>query len=161
MNKQIISNYAYNPSENWASFVHRDIIKEHMQMASVLLICLLCMLSHVLLFVTPCTVACQVPQSVGFSRQEYWSGLPFPPPQALPTQGSNPHLLSLLHWQVDSLPLCHLGNPIKYLLPYNKLPKNLMTENNIHFILYIYVTYIYYSRGSRSCVLQCSSQHCL
>ena len=62
--------HAYNPSENWGSFVYRDIIKEHVQMASVLLICLLCMLSHVLLFVTPCTIAWQVPQSVGFSRQE-------------------------------------------------------------------------------------------
>ena len=36
------------------------------------------MLSHVQLFVTPWTVACQAPLSVGFSRQEYWSGLPFP-----------------------------------------------------------------------------------
>ena len=37
-----------------------------------------------------------------FSRQEYWSGLPFP---TFPTQGSNLCLLSLLHWQTDSLPL--------------------------------------------------------
>ena len=133
MNKQITSKYTGNPSENWASFVYRHIIKEHIQMAIVLLICLLCMLSHVLLFVTPCTVACQVPQSMGFSRQEYWSGLPLPPPQDLPTQGSNPHLLGLLHWQVGSLPLCYLGNPINFLWLYNKLPKNLMTENNIHF----------------------------
>ena len=45
-------------------------------------------------------------------RQEYWSGLPFPPPGILPTQGSNPHLLHLLrllHWQEDSLPLSQLG----------------------------------------------------
>ena len=39
-----------------------------------------CVLSHVQLFVTPWTVACQVPLSMGFSRQEYWSGLPFPTP---------------------------------------------------------------------------------
>ena len=38
------------------------------------------LLSHVRLFVTPWTVAYQAPQSVGFSRQEYWSGLPFPSP---------------------------------------------------------------------------------
>ena len=49
-----------------------------------------------------------------FYRQEYWSGLPFPTPGDLPnpgvqTQGSNPHLLCLLHWQADSLPLDHLG----------------------------------------------------
>ena len=42
------------------------------------------MLSGVLLFVTPPTLACQVPLSVGFPRQEYWSGLPFPPPGDLP-----------------------------------------------------------------------------
>ena len=36
-----------------------------------------CMLSHVLLFMTPWTVACQAPLSMEFSRQEYWSELPF------------------------------------------------------------------------------------
>ena len=44
-----------------------------------------CMLSCVQLFETPCTVACQAPLSMGFSRQEYWSGLPFPPP-GIPTR---------------------------------------------------------------------------
>ena len=39
-----------------------------------------CVLCCVLLFVTPWTVAHQAPPSMGFSRQEYWSGLPFPPP---------------------------------------------------------------------------------
>ena len=43
-----------------------------------------CMLSHVWLFVTPWTVAHQVPLSVEFSRQEYWSRLPFPSPGDLP-----------------------------------------------------------------------------
>ena len=38
------------------------------------------LLSHVRFFATPWTVACQAPLSVGFSRQEYWSGLPFPSP---------------------------------------------------------------------------------
>jgi len=49
-----------------------------------------CMLSRVQLFVTPWTVACQAPLSVGFSRQEYWSGLPFPPPGDLPNPGIEP-----------------------------------------------------------------------
>ena len=40
--------------------------------------------SHVQLFVTPWTVTYQVPLSMGFSRQEYWSGLPFPSPGDLP-----------------------------------------------------------------------------
>ena len=38
-------------------------------------------------FETPWTVACQVPLSIGFSRQEYWSGLPLPSPEHLPKQG--------------------------------------------------------------------------
>ena len=119
---------------------------------------------------TPWTAAYQAPPSVGFSRQEYWSGVPLPSPfnmqceknkmhttqsmyvlrcpvtsdssqpQGLqparllgpwdfpgkntgmgwhfllqgifPTQGSNPQFLCLLHWQVDSLPMCHLGSPV-------------------------------------------------
>ena len=40
-------------------------------------------LSHVRLFATPWTVAHQAPLSMGFSRQEYWSGLPFPSPKRL------------------------------------------------------------------------------
>ena len=40
-----------------------------------------------------------------FSRQEYWSGWPFPPPGDLPEPGIEPCLLCLLHWQADSLPL--------------------------------------------------------
>jgi len=50
-------------------------------------------LSHVLLFVTPGTVACQAPLSMGFFKQEYWSELLFPPPGDLPDPGLNPHLL--------------------------------------------------------------------
>ena len=42
-----------------------------------------CSLSHVQLFATPWTVARQAPLSMGFSRQESWSGLPFPPPRDL------------------------------------------------------------------------------
>ena len=44
-------------------------------------------LSRVRLFVTPWTVAYQAPPSMGFSRQEYWSGLPFPSPGDLPDPG--------------------------------------------------------------------------
>ena len=60
------------------------------------------LLSCVQLFGNPWTVACQTHLSVGFSRQEYWSGLPFPSQGIFLTQGSNPHLLCLLHWQVNS-----------------------------------------------------------
>ena len=42
------------------------------------------------MFVTPETVACQAPLSMGFSRQEYWSGLPFPSPGKIPNSGTEP-----------------------------------------------------------------------
>jgi len=47
-------------------------------------------LSHFLLFATPWTVVYQAPLSMGFSRQEYWSGFPFPPPGDLPGPGIKP-----------------------------------------------------------------------
>ena len=46
------------------------------------------------------TVARQAPLSLGFFRQEHWSGLPFPSPGAFSAQALNPHLLHLLLWQV-------------------------------------------------------------
>ena len=48
------------------------------------------MLSHVPLFAIPWTVDCQVPLSIEFSRQEYWSVLPFPTPGDLPDPGIEP-----------------------------------------------------------------------
>ena len=54
------------------------------------------------------TVAHQVPLSMGFSRQEYWSVLSFPPPGDLPNPGIEPTSPVFLHWLVDSLPLSHL-----------------------------------------------------
>ena len=65
------------------------------------------LLSHVLLFAIPWTVAHQVHQSVGFSRKEYWSGLPFPFPGDLPDPGIEAVCPA---WQADSLPLSHLGS---------------------------------------------------
>ena len=55
----------------------------------------------------------QAPLSVGFSRQEYWSELPFPPRDP-PDPWIKPMTLCLLHRQADSLPLYHLGSPIKH-----------------------------------------------
>ena len=67
-------------------------------------------LSHVRLFATPWTVACQAPLSMGFSRQEYWSGLHFLLQGIFQTQGLNAHLLCLLNWQANCLLLSHLGS---------------------------------------------------
>ena len=64
-------------------------------------------LSRVRLCATLWTVARQTPLTMGFSRQEYWSGLLFPTPGDLPDQGSNPRLLQ---WQAYSSPLSHQGS---------------------------------------------------
>ena len=100
-------NYAYQVRSFeagwWAVSILFSLIIDHHKMQA-------CMraqsLSCVWLFVTPWTVAHQDPLSTGFSRQGYWSALPFSHPGDLPIQGSNLHLL---HWQVDSLPLRHLA----------------------------------------------------
>ena len=73
-----------------------------------------CMLNRVWLFVTPWTVAHQAPLSMGFSRQEHWSGLPCPPPGDLPNSGIEPCLLCLLHWQAGSLPLAPPRKPLLF-----------------------------------------------
>ena len=58
-------------------------------------------LSRVRLFATPWTVAYYAPPSMGFSRQEYWSGLPFPSPEDLPDPGIEPRSPAL---KADTLP---------------------------------------------------------
>ena len=67
-------------------------------------------LSCVQIFVTPWTVACQAPLSMGFSRQEYWSRVPFPPPGDLPDPGiklESPALAGRF------FPLSHPGSPMR------------------------------------------------
>ena len=77
-------------------------------------------------FVPPSTVSCQAPPSMGFSRQEFWSGLSFPSPGDLPDPGINPRSPAL---QADSLPtdlrgkLCNIMSYFSY---------------NLIFILYLY-----------------------
>ena len=61
-------------------------------------------------FETLWTGAHQTPLSMGFPRQEYWSGLPFPSPRDIPDSGMEPVSPAL---QVDSLPLSHLKSPKK------------------------------------------------
>ena len=59
------------------------------------------------IFVSLWPVACQAPLSMGFLRQQYWSGLPFPSPGDLPDPGIKPESLAL---PMDSLPLNHQGS---------------------------------------------------
>ena len=65
-------------------------------------------LSRVGLFMTPWTVAHQAPPSMGFSRQEYWSGLPFPSPGDLSDPGIKPRSPAL---QTDALTSEPQGKP--------------------------------------------------
>ena len=78
------------------------------------------MLSHIMsASATPWTVTCQAPLSIGFSRQEYWSGLPFAPPEDLPDPGielTSPASPSL---QADSLTTEPSGKAYIYALIYN------------------------------------------
>ena len=66
------------------------------------------LLSRVRLFATPWTVAYQAPPSMGFSRQEYWSGLPFPSPGDLPNPGIEPRSPTL---EADALTSEPRGKP--------------------------------------------------
>ena len=77
-------------------------------------VCMLSHFTHVQLFVTLWTVALQAPLSMGFSRQEYWSGLPCPPPGDLSHPGIKPTFLASLAlagmffttsitWEIQSL----------------------------------------------------------
>ena len=71
-------------------------------------------LSRVRLFATPWTVAYQAPPSMGFSRQEYWSGVPFPSPGDLPDPGIEPGSPAL---QADALTSEPPGKPKKVKMP--------------------------------------------
>ena len=70
------------------------------------------LLSRVQLFATPWTVAYQAPRAMGFSRQGYWSGLPFPSPGDPPDPGIEPGSPAL---QADTLPSEPPGKPISYI----------------------------------------------
>ena len=72
---------------------------------------MLCHFSHVQLFVTPWTVACQAPLSLGFSQQEYCSELPCPPPGHLPDPGTEPMSPTSPALQADSFAAEPLGKP--------------------------------------------------
>ena len=72
--------------------------------------CVLSRFSHVWLFVTLWPVACQAPLSTGLSRQEYWSGLPGPPPGDLPDPGIKPRSPAL---QADSFTAEPPGKPVR------------------------------------------------
>ena len=71
-------------------------------------LCVCELLSRVWLFANPWTVAHQAPLSMGFSKQNYWTVLPFPSPGYLPDPGIKPKSLAM---KADSLPSEHEGSP--------------------------------------------------
>ena len=70
--------------------------------------------SHIGLFAALWTIARQAPLSMGFSRQEYWSGMPCPPPGDFSHPGIKPTFPVTPAVQVDSLPAKPLGKPKWY-----------------------------------------------
>ena len=74
-------------------------------------VCMLNSFSSIWLFATLCTITCQDLLSMEFSRQDYLTGLHALFQGIFLTQGLNPHLLCLLHWQASSLPLVPPGKP--------------------------------------------------
>ena len=84
------------------------------------------LLSRVRLFATPWTVAHQAPLSMGFSRQEYWSGLPFPSPEDLPNPGIEPRSPAL---QADALTSELPGKPTRpFRYDLNQIPYHYTVE---------------------------------
>ena len=98
----------------------------------------MCVFSLIWLFETLWTVAHQVHLSMGFPRQESWSGLSFSPPGDLPTQGSSPHLLGLLHCRRILYLLSHWGsllNEIDEKLFSKYVYKHYFAHKNFFFLL--------------------------
>ena len=88
-------------------------------------------LSRVQLFATPWTVAHQAPLSMGFSRQEYWSGLPFPSRGDLPDPGIEPGSPAL---QADSLSPSHTVALVGIYIHVNKT-QNIFSDTKMNEIL--------------------------
>ena len=78
--------------------------------------CMLSCFTRLQLFATPWTIAHQAPLSMGFSRQEYWSGLLCPPPGDLLDPEIKPESPASLALQADFLLLRHQGNPNPHLI---------------------------------------------
>ena len=85
--------------------------------------CMLIRFSCVLLFATLWIAACQAPLPMGFSRQEYWSGLPCPPPGDLPDPGLEPSSLESSALAGGYFTTVSPGKPPNYLLISEKYPK--------------------------------------
>ena len=103
-------------------------------------------LSRVRLFATPWAVAHQTPLSLEFFRQEYWSGLPFPPLGDLPDPGIKSEFPVSPALQADSLPLSHQESPIAQLKKKKKSMEKiafLFLITHFRLVLPFYTTWTY------------------
>ena len=94
-----------------------DTVYDHQNYVS-LCVCVSAVLSHVRLFVTPSTIARQAPLSMGFSRKEYWSGLPSPSPGDLPEPWVESTSAALVSRFFTTAPQ---GSPLRFLRGRNSL----------------------------------------
>ena len=79
--------HRHAPPPSILNCLHLHLWSQKVWVACLVRVCMLGLFSRVQLCVTPWTVAHQAPLSMGFSRQEYWSGLPCPPPGDFPNPG--------------------------------------------------------------------------
>ena len=100
-----------NDSQTWKN-VHAYSLLEKWKLKWPFFSYCCCLLSCVWLSATPWTIAHQALLSMRLSRQEYWSGLPFPIPGDHPNPGMGPTSLETPHWQADSLALAAPGKPL-------------------------------------------------
>ena len=104
-------------------FLHSDLLPSSLLKESLVCACVRTeAISPVWLSVTPWTVDRHAPLSIGFSRQEYWSGLPCPPPGDLPNSGIKPRSPA---FQADSLPSEPPGKAKESLTHIHVLPLNM------------------------------------
>ena len=141
------------PAPHWEEF--QSSVKESLRM-----------FSHIWLFVTIDSIALQAPVSVEFSRQEHWSGLPFPTPRDLPNEGNQSCIsyTSCIGRQIFFFLSLHLGAPGKPLFKYNwYLIAHIERNNSINFETYIHQQNHHYSQDNDHVHHQkkFSSWHCL
>ena len=124
-----IATFSLGLLERWGSFFNTTVFPKRKLIRHLVCVCVsLCvcvlggcaqLLSHVHLFATPWTIACPPGSSIHGIFQarilEWVTISYFKGSSPSLTQGSNPSLLHLLHWQVDSWPLHHLESPINHL----------------------------------------------
>ena len=101
-----------------------------------------CVLSCIQLFVIRGIIAHQASLSMGFPRQEYWSGLPFPSPEIFLPQGLNPHLLCLLHCRQILYLLSHWGSLWNFIAYLIELQRKIFFVNHFQSYWAIFIYFV-------------------